>query len=799
MTDRPFRALDLTTSLAGAYCSRLLSAGGIDVTRAEPPTGHPLRRWSASGAAIAAGRNAPMFEWLAGGQESITVDAADAAHVDALLAHAGAFDLVLWAPEAAVTVDQLTVAAPGATVVALTPFGRHGPWAGRAATEFTLQALSGGPMYRGSTAWPPMTAGGQHGEYMLGVFGATAAMVALRRAVTTGGGGVIDVSGLEAVIMTQIFNPHTMETQAGGVPTRRRQATVGDVVRSADGYVGFAVVNKLQHWWDFCAMVDHPEWADDRGLDPAPARSNRADELNPEIEAWCAERTTAEIVELATLLRIPCIEVGHGASIPRMEHFAVERFHDVNPTGGFLQPAPPFRMHPPIPGVADVHPAPAPAPPPITTRPRVDAPPRRPATPGGIAPPFAGLRVADFTTFWAGPFLCHTLGMFGADVIHVESTSRPDGARLMNHHPRTTPQWWERSPFFHATNTNKRGVTVDLGHDEGRALARRLIAESDVLVENYSPRVMESFGLSYDEVRAIRPDIVMVRMPAFGLTGPWRDRTGFAMTMEQVSGMAWLTGFPEHDPGALFGPCDPSSGLHAFIALCVALEHRRRTGEGRLVECPMVAGALNVAGEQVIEHSAHGVRLDRTGNRGPAAAPQNCYATADPLDGQGQQRWVALAVATDEQWAALRHALGDPAWAAEPALATMAGRHLHHDAIDARLAAWCAERTADEVVATLWPAGVPVAPAVNPIEHLAFDQLRARAFFEDVEHPVHGSSVHSTYPFRLPGHEGPVHRRPAPTLGQHNREVFVDLLGLSDAELAALEATGVVGTALDDR
>ena len=195
------------------------------------------------------------------------------------------------------------------------------------------------------------------------------------------------------------------------------------------------------------------------------------------------------------------------------------------------------------------------------------------------------------------------------------------------------------------------------------------------------------------------------------------------MTMEQVSGMAWLTGFPEHDPGALFGPCDPGAGLHALIGLFVALERRRRTGEGRLVECPMVANALNVAGEQVIEFSAHGVRLDRMGNRGLAAAPQNSYACADWDDDLGQHRWVSLAVATDEQWAALRAALGDPAWAADPALATMAGRMARHDDLDAELAAWCAARPAAEVVDTLWPAGVPVAVCVHPCDQLEFPQL----------------------------------------------------------------------------
>jgi crotonobetainyl-CoA:carnitine CoA-transferase CaiB-like acyl-CoA transferase len=796
-TDRVFRVLDLTTTLAGAYAAHLLSSGGVDVTRVDPPGGHALRRWSATGASIPDGGSGPLFQWLAGGQAAVTVDPAAPADVDELLAWAATFDVVLSSRDAVVDIAALAAAAPDATVISITPFGLDGPWADHAATEFTLQALSGGPALRGSRAWPPMSSGGQHGEYMQGVFGAVAAMIALRREVVTGGGGVVDVSGLESVMMTQLFNPATMETQVDGVRPKRYKATVADVVASADGYVGFAVVNRVQHWMDFCSMIGRQDWADDRSLDPVPARTDRSDELNPVIKAWTTAHTTAEIVELATLMRIPCIEVGNGESIPQMDHFASEAFYDVNPDGGFLQPAAPFRMHPPIPDVAVVATAP-PIGPSITAIERPAGPsPLGPTAPAGTRP-FEGIRVADFTSFWAGPFFAHTLGMFGADVIHIESTGRPDGARLMNHHPRSTRQWWERSPYFHATNTNKRGVTIDMSVAEGRDLARRLIAECDVMVENYSPRVMESFGLSWDEVREINPGLIMVRMPAFGLTGPWRDRTGFAMTMEQVSGMAWLTGFPEHDPGALFGPCDPGAGLHALIGLFVALEHRRRTGEGRLVECPMVANALNVAGEQVIEFSANGVRLERMGNRGLAAAPQNSYAAADWDDDLDQHRWVSIAVATDTQWDALRSALGDPVWARDPELATAVGRRARHDELDAEIGAWCAARTSTEIVDALWPAGVPVAVVVHPSAHLAFDQLLHREFFEHVEHPVHGDSVHITYPFRLPGDAGPVHLRPAPLLGQHNAEIFGDLLGLTPADLDALAAAGVIGTAVPD-
>ncbi|MCU1502217.1 MAG: Formyl-CoA transferase, partial [Ilumatobacteraceae bacterium] len=355
-SDEAFQVLDLTSTLGGAYAARLLSAGGIEVTRVEPPGGHWLRRWSASGAPTAAVDGA-LFRWLAGGQRSVTVDPGDPADVAALLAAAAGVDAVLWSPRGPLTIDELRTATDG-VITSITPFGLEGPWADRPSTELTLQALSGGPALRGSRAWPPVAAGGQHGEYMTGVFAAVATFIGLRRLAMTGEGGLLDVSGLESVIMTQLFNPITMETMVAGVRPRRQMATVGDVVATKDGFVGFAVVNRLQHWIDFCLMIGRQDWADDPTLHAVVNRTARSDELNPVIWAWAGARTTAEIVELATLLRIPAIEVGNGETIPQMDHFAEYGFYDRNPDGGFLQPHAPFRMHPPLPGAGDVRRAP---------------------------------------------------------------------------------------------------------------------------------------------------------------------------------------------------------------------------------------------------------------------------------------------------------------------------------------------------------------------------------------------------------------------------------------------------------
>jgi crotonobetainyl-CoA:carnitine CoA-transferase CaiB-like acyl-CoA transferase len=401
--------------------------------------------------------------------------------------------------------------------------------------------------------------------------------------------------------------------------------------------------------------------------------------------------------------------------------------------------------------------------------------------------PFAGLRVLDFTAFWAGPVVTHYLATLGADVVKVESIQRPDGMRFASARPPGTDHWWEWAPMTQGVNLGKRGVTLDLARPQGIALAKRLAAQVDAVVENFSPRVMENLGLGWDALRAVNPRLVMVRMPAFGLDGPWRDRVGFAQTMEQISGMAWVTGHANGPPVIPRGPCDPLAGLHAAFALLVALEHRRRTGEGQLVEATMVEAALNAAADQVVEHAAYGRLIERQGNRGPVAAPQNVYPC------RGEERWIALAVVTDAQWAALVELLGRPAWTADPTLAHADGRRAEHDRLDAELARWLATRDLEETVEHLVARGIPAAPVVSPRDVGENPQLRARGFFEAVSHPVVGTHEYAGLPMRFSAGPERWFRAAAPMLGQHNDEILRGLLGLDDAEIAALRADRIIG------
>jgi crotonobetainyl-CoA:carnitine CoA-transferase CaiB-like acyl-CoA transferase len=792
-----YTVVDLSTGIAGAYCTKLLADGGADVIKIEPPEGDPLRYWSASGATIPPGEDGALFSFLAGLKHSVVADPDvddDVDLVNRLLASA---DAVVWSAGSKVADSQgFTPAAihdrhPHLTVMSITPFGLKGPWRDRAATEFTLQAWSGGiiGLGRGEPDRAPVFVGGQVGEYLAGVY-ASAAMLASRYGRTRGGPGqLLDLSMLETQILCLTYYPVTYFEMLGRPWRDERRLTVPGVARAKDGLVDLGC-GTAQQWFDLCAMVGHPEWIDEESPLTITERANiNADE----IYAWVESNTVDEIRELATAFRIPNAPVANGANIATLDHFRERGSLVCNPRDGFCQPGHPYRMRP-----AQLRPpSPAPRLGEHTARYRaLDANPRPVPRTSERANqlPLSGLRVLDMTTFWAGPCGTQLLAMLGAEVIHVESARRPDGTRLIAGVPITEPQWWEKSPIFAALNTNKKGLTLDLQSPRGRELLCQLIATCDVVAENFTPRVLDQIGLDFAAIQSIKSDAVLLRMPGFGLDGPWRDNPAFAYVIEAAAGVSWMTGYPDRTPYDPYSIGDPNAGVHALNALLLALEHRRRTGQGVLVEAAMVDAALSISAEQIIEYSAYGALLERAGNRGPTAAPQNLYRSAD-IDEFGRlDSWVAIAVATDDQWERLGKALGSPAWATDPKLATAAGRAAHHDLIDERLAEWCDHRSRDDIVAALWDAGVPVAKVMQPHRQTELNQLAFRGFFEEVDHPVNGRVRLSTVPIRFSGGPGLFHTNPAPTLGQHNHELLTEL-GLTPSEIADLEADGVIGSA----
>lgn len=774
------RVVEISDRIAGSYCGKLLVDAGAQVRKIEPPQGDWLRRYSATCSPVPDGGTSPFFGYLNAGKRSLTV-AADSERFRAELAAA---DVVVLtggrARAAALGIDpqRLLVEFPGSIVVTISDFGWTGPYADRAASEFTLQAWAGSPGFRGDPAGPPIAIGGDLGEYMGGVYAAFGALAVRRRVERGGPGEHLDLSLLEA--MTAMQSSEWLHSQLLRVPPIRRTLEVPSIEPAKDGYVGITMVTG-QQWLDFCAMVECPQLEEIEQLRFQIGRWAYRDLIREKIGPWLAERTVEEIVELGQLFRLPIAALGNGSTIRDLEYVKQRNVFARNPAG-FHQPRPPWLM-------SACEPAPlraAPAPGEADDEPAWEASASEP-DPARRGLPLEGVRIVDLTAFWAGPAATHLLAAFGADVVKVESIQRPDGIRYSGGMRTDVDDWWEYGWVFHAMNTNKRSVTLDLGSDEGRRLFKKLAAGADVVIENFSPRVMDQFGLTADVLLEVNPKLVVARMPAFGLDGPWRDRVGFAPTMEQIAGLAWVTGLPEAPPVTPRGACDPLAGVHAAFAVLAALSFAERTGSGQQVELPMLETVLNATAIQAIESEVFGVTLGRRGNRGHGLSIQNLYRCA------GEDDWIAVTVRDDRQWRALVEVMGRPDWC-DAGLATGAGRRERADDVDRRLRDWFAGQPLDATVERLAGAGVPAAPAVSPSLVTENPQLRERGFFETLHHPSTGAGLYPCPPFaKLAGQDRWL-RRPPPRLGEHNGEVLRDRCGLTDEELAKLASGKVIGT-----
>ncbi len=778
--------LELCTEIAGPYAGKLFVDAGATVIKIEPRGGDPMRSWTASFQDLPKGEASPLFQYLNAGKRGIVLDPRDAqdrAHFARLAERA---DLVIedWGPggleAAGLDPADWRESNPRLSIVRISPWGQEGPWAHVPANEFTLQAATGSVDYRGLPDRYPVASGGRIGEWVGGTFAAVTAVAAWRSARQTDEGQIADLSVFEAMIQCfSIFGDLGAQFEGGDLA---RSIEIPSIEPTADGHIGFCTIT-AQQWKDFCSMLGRQDIGDDeRYLD---ARNRMADFefIQGAIHDATQSKTTAEWIELCELLRIPVTPIGNGESLPEMDHM-IERGAFERAPGGFLQPRTPWRLETTVPR-------------PIGPTPGLDGdreaileefastPPKREVRYAHADLPFTGLRVIDLTAFWAGPYTTSMLSDLGADVVKVESIQRPDGMRFATAYRGA--DLWEWSHVFHGVNPGKRDVTLRLDHDEGRRLLERLISEADVVIENFSARVMPAFGIDADKVKSLNSRAIFVRMPAFGLDGPWKDRAGFAMTVEQVSGLAWVTGYDDL-PLVVRGVCDPLGSAHALFALSLALEERRRTGLGQVVEVALVEPALAIAAEQVIERSAFGVTLARDGNRMPHAAPQGIFSTD-----QEEER-VAISVDDEASWRALCAVLGANDWRRSDAFSTHRGRYEAHDELCARIAAWVRPKSREEVLETLRAAGVPASAVVNNHGVYPNPQLEDRGFFQTMRHPFTGETRYPSFPARFEAFERDLHRSPPPTLGQHNREILQGELGLSDREFDRLEADQIVGT-----
>jgi crotonobetainyl-CoA:carnitine CoA-transferase CaiB-like acyl-CoA transferase len=400
--------------------------------------------------------------------------------------------------------------------------------------------------------------------------------------------------------------------------------------------------------------------------------------------------------------------------------------------------------------------------------------------------PLEGIRVADFTWVWAGPHCTLQLAHLGAEVIRVESATRLCVTRLLPPFAKFEPGP-NRSGYFNQYNQGKKSLTLDLKRPEALAVAKRLCAASDVVVENFAAGVMDRMGLGYDVLRGLRPDVIMIALSGYGATGPDATKVSYGPAQVPLSGMSSVTGYRGHPPmhvGVSYG--DPTGGLHGAFAVLAALLHRARTGQGQYIDLSQWETSMAVLPEAIMRYTMSGTAPERDGNRDPHMAPHGVFKAAGE-----DERWIAIAVEDDAGFARLTALMGQPELAENPRFATLVARKQHEDELEALVAAWTAGQDADALAARLQEAGIAAFISARNRDLAEDAHLRERGFPVTLEHPEVGAMMHLGVPWRMSASDARV-RRAAPCLGQDTDQVLRDVCGYGADEIAAMRAAGTL-------
>ncbi|MEX2245375.1 MAG: CoA transferase [Dehalococcoidia bacterium] len=401
--------------------------------------------------------------------------------------------------------------------------------------------------------------------------------------------------------------------------------------------------------------------------------------------------------------------------------------------------------------------------------------------------PLEGVRIVDLAQVFAGPACTRILADLGADVIRFESPSRLDVTRnliLTDNDGMDHP--WHRASYWVLRNAGKREVMINLATEPAREIIRKLVANADVVVESFTPRVMQQFGLAYEQLREIKPDLIMCSLSGYGQDGPMRDFGAYGMGLEAASGISSITGYAGGPPirsGLSF--TDPYSGFVGAGAVLTALLYRKRTGKGQYIDLSEQEAAIPIMGAALLEYQMNARLQPRNGNRSEWAAPQGCYRCA------GDDRWAVISCSDDAEFGRLARAMGHDEWTKDDRFATVLARHQHHDALDAAITGWTSQRDHYDVMHTLQKAGVKAAAVLDGKEALLDPHLRARDHFDTIDQPMLGKRPVQRHVAAKFTRFEPKARRHAPLLGEHNEEVLREI-GMSDAEIAQLKEDSVI-------
>lgn len=780
------RVVDLADE-KGELCGRLLADLGADVIRVEPREGAVSRALPP----FAPGGGASLyFAVRNAGKRGAVIDlATDAgrARLDALLADAD----VLVESTRPGTLERLGLDAetlrgrhPKLVVTSITDFGQDGPYREYQGTNMVVVAL-GGMLHRaGIAAKPPVLIPGQLAYDVAGIAGALGTLLAFFQRLRTGTGQHVDVSAMDATAGLSDWSLPNYSLNP--VLGHRAGAGIYTLYRCADGFIRMIVLVP-KHWRALLEWTGHPKELADPKYDQFVRRLMEMDKIVAVLEGFFADKKKIEVAVEAQRRGIPATPLLRPGEVLDNEHTKARGT---------------FRTLPVAPGLAAKVPSgfltadgeragPESGPPALGELGDRGWPDRaeraslatlfeRPPAPPADGYPLRGLRVLDCGVGAVGVEIGRFFAEYGADVIKIESSDAPDFIRVI------LSSYMNAS--FISSSRSKRSFGVDLRTERGRELARDLVRRADVFIENNAAGTMEKLGLGPRELRAQNPGIVSVSSQSAGSSGPWSNWIGYGPNTHSVSGLQHLWNHPEDEErpaGSTTVHPDHLVGRLGALAALAGLIQRERAGRGSHYDIAQFETPINLMADLFAQESLEPGSVHPAGNASPRGAPWSCLRCA------GDDEWCVINVRSDAEWSRLRKAIGDPAWAADPALDTAEGRIARRAAIDEGLTAWTSAREPRAVMETLQAAGVPAGIVAHPGHHLSDPQLRHRGYPKLLVQPEYESIVLEGPPFLGSELPEPI-VAPAPKLGEHTREVARDVLGLSDGEIQALIDEGVL-------
>ncbi len=779
--------------ISAPFCARLLGDLGATVVKVEDPTGDVARSVAPFPGDVPHAEMSGLFLALNTSKRGVTLDLDSDTGRESLLHLLDDADVFVEnsppsrLDELGFGYELLHARNPGLVVVSVSPFGMNGPHRDYLASDLITFHMSGyAPGVLGGVndpnTEPPLRPGGHQAEFVAGLTAATATMMALAMRSETTEGTLVDISAQEAMVMMAQGAMSGAAMQLGGEPAPRpsrrrsdnRPGSLVAVLPSRDGYIAISPREQRQ-WEAWLKLMDDPAWGAEERFSTVQLRQQNWPELEPLLVQWTSQHGKEKIYRTAQAAHVPAFPVNTAADLFESRQLQSRGFfRDIDhavagrlPYAAFphahsnarleeSSPAPTLGQHnDELLGL--LH--------------RGKGPGKRPDGPvpstQDMALPLAGVRVIDFSWVIAGPTCTRILANMGAEVIKVESQRRPDPTRRGG------------GANFHLLNQSKRSLTLNLSTPEGLDLAKRLIAVSDVVIENFATGVFERLGLGYDVLKELRPDLIVVSSSGLGHTGPDRDHVAYGTLIQCFTGWSGLTGNVGGSPlpGGVW--TDPLTGMYETFVIVSALYNRAQTGVGQYVDFAMAEVICSMLPEALMDFTMNQRKHEPRGNADPMYAPHGLFPCL------GDDRWVAIAVTNDEQWRSLCSVVEQPDELDHPNYATLQGRQASSEKLNKVISAWTRNLSVEEVVERLQERHVPAGPSMNGVDVYNDPHLAAREFF--VSHETEQGDV-----LRLPGlpwhfRPGPGPKvEPAPALGQHNFSVLGDILGLSQKEVQSL-------------